>query len=61
MNKNNLLESVAPIEKNELGQLKGGFSMYTVLPIEPLQNSVSVTVNEGTCSCSCVISPQPNE
>jgi len=61
MNKNNLLESVAPIEKNELGQLKGGFSMYTVLPIEPLQNSVTVAVDGSFCTCSCKVSPQPNE
>lgn len=47
-----LINSIASIERNELGQLKGGFTVYKALPIMPIQKSVSVTVS-GHCGCSC--------
>lgn len=44
--------SIAPISKNELGQLKGGFSVYAAEPAEPVKGSVCVTVY-GNCGCKC--------
>lgn len=50
MNKNKL--SIIPISKDEMGHLKGGFSVYTVENAVPIQKSVSVSVR-GNCGCGC--------
>lgn len=44
--------SIAPISKNEMGQLKGGFSVFSAEHRNPIQGTVSVTVH-GNCGCSC--------
>lgn len=51
--KNNFL-SIDPISRNEMGQLKGGFSLYAAEPTEPIKASVSVYVS-GECGCKCEV------
>ena len=48
MNKNKL--SIIPISKNEMGHLKGGFSVYTVETAESINKSGSVSLR---CNCGC--------
>ena len=45
--------SIIPISRNEMGQLKGGFSVYSAESIVPIRKSVTVAV-KGTCQCKCV-------
>lgn len=45
--------SIIPISRNEMGQLKGGFSVYSAESIEPIKKSVTVSV-KGTCLCKCI-------
>ena len=52
MNKKNSFKSIIPLKKDELGKLKGGFSVYEALPTLSVQNSVTVTVT-GECGCGC--------
>lgn len=44
--------SVTPITRSEMGQLKGGFSVYAAEPAEPIKTSVTVAVY-GNCGCGC--------
>jgi len=50
MNKN--FQSIVPVSKNEMGLLKGGFSVYAAAPTEPVKTYVSVSVT-GQCECKC--------
>lgn len=53
--------AIEPLEKNELGKLKGGFSSFSVpegvdlYNTVSVENSVTVTRNCG-CSCGCTCS-----
>ncbi len=49
---NKEFSAIEPISRNEMGRLKGGFSVYAAEPAEPIKTSVSVSVS-GNCGCKC--------
>lgn len=60
MNMNKDFLSITPISRNEMGQLRGGFSAYIAEPTEPIKTSVSVTVY-GNCGCECEATGEENQ
>jgi hypothetical protein len=50
--KNEELKMIEPLKADELGRLKGGFTLYKTTPEHFEKESVSVTVH-GSCGCIC--------
>jgi hypothetical protein len=48
------LKTIEPLSKDEQGNLKGGFAVYTANLQAVVKSSVSVSVS-GNCGCSCSV------
>lgn len=54
MKRKTIISTLPNLSRDEMGQLRGGFSVYEADPTTPIKTSVTVAVY-GKCGCDCSV------